>query len=141
MNWCRIERVTPKLKEQPKEWLKFTAVMALALAVISALLLRRHIIGREMFFAVLGLLALALLCCALRPKWFRGFYRAGMTLSFRLGQVVGAVLLTVLFLAVLTPMGLALRLLGKDLLRLKRAPGTQTYWRSARTTHQFDRQF
>ena len=133
--------MTPKLKENPKEWWKFTAVMALALAIVSALLQRRKIISREMLFGVIGLLALALLCCALRPKWFRGFYRAGMTISFHLGQVIGVVLLTVFFLVVLTPIGLVLRLLGKDLLRLKRPPGAQTYWLSARPTHQFDRQF
>jgi len=133
--------VTPKLKENPKEWWKFTAVLALALAIVSALLQRRKIISREMLFGVIGLLALALLCCALRPKWFRGFYRAGMTTSFHVGQAIGVVLLTFFFLVVLTPIGLVLRLLGKDLLRLKRPPGAQTYWRSARPTHQFDRQF
>ncbi len=133
--------MTPKLKENPKEWWKFTAVMALALAIVSALLQRRKIISREMLFGVIGLLALALLGCALRPKWFRGFYRAGMTISFHVGQAIGGVLLTIFFLVVLTPIGLGLRLLGKDLLRLKRPPGAQTYWLSARTTHQFDRQF
>jgi len=133
--------VTPKLKENPKEWWKFTAVMALALAIVSALLQRRKVISREMLFGVIGLLALALLCCALRPKWFRGFYRAGMTISFHVGQVIGGVLLTIFFLVVLTPIGLGLRLLGKDLLRLKRPPGAQTYWLPARPTHQFDRHF
>ncbi len=133
--------MTPKLKENPKEWWKFTAVMALALAIVSALLQRRKVISREMLFAIIGLLALALLCCALRPKWFRGFYRAGMTISFHVGQAIGVVLLAVFFLVVLTPIGLALRLLGKDLLRLKRLPGAQTYWLSARPPHQFDRQF
>jgi len=133
--------VTPKLKENPKEWWKFTAVVALALAIVSALLQRRRVISREMLFAIIGLLALVLLCCALRPKWFRGFYRAGMTISFHVGQATGVVLLTFFFLVVLTPIGLGLRLLGKDLLRLKRPPGAQTYWLPARTTHQFDRQF
>jgi hypothetical protein len=133
--------VTPKLKENPKEWWKFTAVMALALAVVAAMLQRRKIISREMLFGVIGLLALALLGCALRPKWFRGFYRAGMTISFHAGQVIGGVLLTIFFLAVLTPIGLGLRLLGKDLLRLKRRPGARSYWLSARTTNRFDRQF
>ncbi len=104
--------MTPKLKENPKEWWKFTAVMALALAIVSALLQRRKVISREMLFAIIGLLAL-----------------------------IGVVLLVFFFLVVLTPIGLALRLLGKDLLRLKRPPGAQTYWLSARTTHQFDRQF
>ncbi len=133
--------MTPKLKQNPKEWWKFTAVIALALAFGSGLLQRRKIISREMLFGVIGLLTLALLCCALRPKWFRGFYRAGMTISFHVGQAIGVVLLTFFFLVVLTPIGLVLRLLGKDLLRLKRPPGAQSYWLSARTTHRFDRQF
>jgi len=86
-------------------------------------------------FGVIGLLALVLFGCALRPKWFRGFYRAGMTISFHVGQAIGVVLLTFFFLVVLTPIGLALRLLGKDLLRLKRRPGARSYWLSARTTN------
>ena len=124
-----------KLKENPKEWLKFTAVMGVMVGVLSFLLYR------PAFPIVLGVCLASLIVCAARPRWFRGFYRAGMTVSFHIGQVMGRILLTVFFLVVVTPMGLLLRLLGKDLLQLKRPAGANTYWRPAKTANQFDRMF
>jgi hypothetical protein len=54
---------------------------------------------------------------------------------------MGKVLLTIFFLLVVTPLGLLLRLLGKDLLRLKRRRDVATHWQPAKSNHQFDRQF
>jgi len=124
-----------KLKENPREWLKFTAVMALLVSVLSFLLYR------PAFPFVLGIAVLALIVCAVRPRWFRGFYRGGMTVSFHIGQVIGRILLTVFFLVIVTPLGLLLRLSGKDLLQLKRPTGANSYWRVAKTGNQFDRMF
>jgi len=42
---------------------------------------------------------------------------------------------------VLTPLGLLLRLMGKDLLGLKKVSGAATYWQSARATDQLDTQY
>lgn len=125
----------PKLKENPREWLKFAAVMALMLTGLSFLVYRR------VFPFVLGLALAALIVGAIRPRWFRGFYRAGMTVSFHVGQVIGRILLTLFFLVIVTPLGLLLRMSGKDLLQLKRSTGASSYWRPAKTANQFDRMF
>ena len=129
-----------KLKDDPKEWLKFTAVMAVLTGVVSLLLFRRNVLTTNALTFIGAVLVVALLACWARPGWFRGFYRAGMTATFRIGQVMGWVWLTLFFLFVLTPLGLLLRLLGKDLLALKRR-NAPTYWRTTRTNNQFDRQF
>jgi len=129
-----------KLKENPKEWLKFTAVMAVLAVLVSALLYRRKVLGIETLSGIAIIAVLALCVCAIRPRWFRGFYRAGMTMSFRVGQMLGWLWLTLLFLLVLTPLGLLLRAFGKDLLEMKRRK-TDTYWRPARPPGGFDRQF
>ena len=129
-----------KLKEEPKEWLKFTAVMAALAVLVSALLYRRKVIGVEALSGI-GIVAVLVLCiCAIYPRWFRGFYRVGMTASFRVGQALGWVWLTLLFLLVLTPLGLLLRAFGEDLLAMKRRKA-DTYWRPARPPGDFDRQF
>ena len=86
-----------RLKEDPREWLKFTAVMALVLTIVGLLLRWRRIIGVEILGVWMGLLILAPAACWMRPRWFRGFYRAGMTLSFRLGQLIAAVVLPPFF--------------------------------------------
>ena len=130
-----------KLKEEPREWLKFTGVMALAGAIVAFALHRKHVVSREVFFATLIALAVTLAICAARPRWFRGFYRAGMTVSWHIGQVMGRVLLTVFFLLLVTPLGLLLRLLGKDLLELKRCPDAASYWRVAKKPGPLDRMF
>ena len=103
--------------------------------------MRRRVIAREALVGVLVVVLLALLVCWMRPRWFRGFYRGGMTVSFHFGQFTGQVLLTVFFLVVLTPLGLLLRLMGKDLLQLKRRRDAATYWQAAKPKNPFDRQF
>ena len=129
-----------KLKEDPKEWLKFTAVMTVVAGLLAFLLYRRKVLGFEALVAAGGVLGLVMAACAIRPRWFRGFYRAGMTVSFHLGQALGWVWLTLFFLLVLTPLGLLLRACGKDLLALKRRPA-DSYWRKTKPGGGLGRQF
>ena len=129
-----------KLEEDPKEWLKFTAVMAVAAGLMAFLFYRRKVLGFEALVALSVVLGLVMAACTIRPRWFRGFYRAGMTVSFHLGQALGWVWLALFFLLVLTPLGLLLRVLGKDLLALKRRPA-DSYWRTPKAGGGLDRQF
>ena len=130
-----------KLKENPNEWRKFTAVMAGALAVLAWLLQARGILPRAWLVGGWAALASAVVLSLLAPRWFRGFYRVGMTVSFHIGQAMGKVLLTLFFLLVLTPLGLLLRLFGQDLLKLKRNRTATTYWQPTKTNREFDRLF
>src|SRR5262245_54850827 len=95
-----------KLHEEPKEWLKFTVVMAVLPAAFSFALYRKGHLPAAGLAGVWGGLACVLLLCGLRPRLFRGFYRSGMTVTFHVGQVMGRVLLTIFFLVALTPAGL-----------------------------------
>ena len=130
-----------KLQENPNEWRKFTAVMTGVLALVAWLLHASKVLPREPMWGALAVLAVALVVSLMVPRWFRKFYRAGMTVSFQVGQVMGKVLLTVFFLLLLTPLGLLLRLLGKDLLKLKRDRTATSYWHPAKTNREFDRLF
>jgi len=67
-----------KLKENPREWQKFTASVAVLLAAATAALWKRQIISPPLLILVLIVLGLLLLACLIRPRWFRCFYRAGM---------------------------------------------------------------
>jgi hypothetical protein len=49
-----------------------------------------------------------------------------------LHKIVNPIIMGLLFFAVFTPMGVAMRLVGVDFLRLKRKPATETYWISRR---------
>jgi hypothetical protein len=130
-----------RLKEKPLEWVKFTAVIGLALNGVLYLLWRNKVVSERVCWVTVGL-ALAFIATAMiRPHWFRGFYRGGMTFSFHIGQVIGKVILIFFFLIIVTPMGLLLRLMGKDLLQLKRTPEKTTYWQKAKNQRNFDQMF
>lgn len=130
-----------RLKEKPLEWVKFTAVMGLALNGVLGLLWWNGKLPGLVLIVAAGVALAAIGTASIRPHWFRGFYRGGMTVSFHIGQVIGKVLLTLFFFVMVTPMGLLLRLLGKDLLRLKKVPGQATYWQTAKSSREFDRMF
>jgi hypothetical protein len=130
-----------KLKENPREWQKFTAVMALLAIIITALLWRRGVTSRLFFFWMAGAALVPVMVSLIWPKPFRTFYRVGMTASYHVGKVIGTVMLTLLFLLILTPLALLLRAMGKDLLQLKRPPSAQTYWQPARKESALDRMF
>ena len=70
-----------------------------------------------------------------------GFIGVGTTLFFYLGQAMGTLLLFLFFILVLTPLGVILRLLGKDLLRLKKQQDVDTYWQTTRGTGGHDKMF
>ena len=129
-----------RLKENPREWQKFVAVMGTAANLVVWMLWWRGRLSLAVPLAVATLALLVLTTALIRPRWFRGFYRAGMTVSYHIGQVVGKVLLTVFFFLFLTPLGLLLRLMGKDLLKLKRS-SSQTWWQPAKNNRDFDRMF
>lgn len=130
-----------RLKEKPSEWIKFTAVMGLSLNLVLWLLYWKGHLAIGFGGAAAGLAIVAVITAMLQPHWFRSFYRVGMTVSFQIGQFMGKVLLSFFFFLIVTPMGLLLRLLGKDLLELKRNPDESTRWRRARNNRDFDRMF
>ncbi len=130
-----------RLKEQPAEWIKFTLVTGVALNLLAWLPWWRESLPDAVRWLAAGLAIVAFLLSLLRPRWFRGFYRGGMRASFHVGQVVGGLLLVVIFFVVLTPIGLLLHLSGRDLLKLRRDPQAATGWQKAKDNREFDRMF
>lgn len=81
------------------------------------------IITVSLVFAVVTLVAARLL----RPLnliWLK--------FGLLLHKVVNPVIMGLLFFVVFTPMGIAMRAIGVDFLRLKRKPAIETYWISRR---------
>lgn len=54
--------------------------------------------------------------------------RLWLKLGLLLGKIVAPIALGILFYVVFMPIGLLMRLLGKDPLKLKREPSATTYW-------------
>jgi len=130
-----------RLKEKPREWQKFVAVMCLVVNLPLWMMWWKHRLSLAIPVSTASVGGLVLLAALIRPVWFRGFYRGGMTICFHIGQVIGKVLLTAFFFVVVTPLGLLLRLLGKDLLQIKSPEQESTWWKPAKNTREFDRMF
>lgn len=128
-------------KEDPKEWRKSALLTALGLALVSSLLRWRKHLPVNVWLALLALLGFVAILAGLQPRWFRGWYRLSLRLGFYSSQFIGRCVLAGFFIFILTPLGLVLRLMGKDPLRLKRPSDAETYWHSARTCNSLDRLF
>jgi hypothetical protein len=129
------------LKEDPKEWRKATWLSALGFSLFSSLLRWRGKISTPIWLTVLALLACVALVALFQPRLFRGWYRNSTRIGFGIGQFLGRVILAVVFVLVFVPLGIVIRLLGKDPLQLGRDPKASTYWTPSKETTPLDRQF
>jgi hypothetical protein len=129
------------LKDEPKEWRKTALLTVLGLALICSILRWRHIFGNRAWLTILSVLALIAVCAILQPRWFRGYHSFSMRLGFVVSRILGRILLTLFFLFILTPVGWTLRLMGKDLLQLKRPANAKSYWQPAKEESPLDRLF
>ena len=130
-----------KFKEDPKEWRKSALMTALGLAVLSSLLRWRRVLPVPVWAAVLCGLAIVAAAALLRPRWFRAYYRGSTKMGFVISQFAGYAVLALFFLIIITPLGLMMRLFGKDPLRLRRPPGAETYWSEVRRKSSLDQLF
>lgn len=76
------------------------------------------------------------------PRAVRYVYVAWSVVAFPIGWLVSTVVLGVLFYGMFTPIGLAFRASGRDLLARRRPP-VDSYWRpkpAARTSREYFRQ-
>jgi hypothetical protein len=76
-------------------------------------------IGAAGFFALSGLFA---------PRILRPVYAVWMKLAFALGWINTRILLSLFFYLVMTPVGLFLRVMGKDLLDERIDRKARSYW-------------
>ena len=61
-----------------------------------------------------------------------------LKLEKMLYNATSSMIMMVLFFCFITPIGLVMRLLGKDLLRLHCAPSIQSYWQKRGDNHPID---
>lgn len=81
------------------------------------------------------------LLAAARPAWLRPIYLALAVITFPIGLVLSYVLIAVLFYGVFTPIGLVLRLVGRDPLKRQFDPDADTYWEKREPVESVERYF
>ena len=65
-----------------------------------------------------------------RPQWLNPANRAWLKLGLLMYRVVNHVIMALLFFVAILPIGLLMRLFGKDFLKLARDRSSSTYWQS-----------
>ena len=79
----------------------------------------------------LALLALALVTALVtltRAAWLTPLNRAWMKLGELLGRVVSPIVLGAIFFVVFTPVGVVMRMAGRDAMKRRWEPGARSYW-------------
>ena len=105
---------------------RFGLTVGAAFAVLTGLMLLR---GSGLWPITSVVAALLLLGALAAPRLLSPVERGWMWLAGIMGFVMTNVLLTLVFLIVLTPMGTVMRLLGKDQMMLRRGGDRKSYWR------------
>lgn len=76
----------------------------------------------------LGIAGALLVIAFLAPRALAPANRLWIKFGLLLGRIMNPLIMGVLFFVVLTPVAMAMRLGGKDILSLKRNDGEETYW-------------
>ncbi len=108
-----------------KELRKFGLVMTVPLALIGGYLWWKE---RGAYPIVLGTGAFFLISGLLYPRILRPIERIWMKFAELVGAIMTRVILSIAFFLIITPMGLLLRVLGKDLLHIRRGAHEKSFW-------------
>jgi hypothetical protein len=130
-----------KFKEDPREWRKTTLLTAVGVVIVSTGLRWRHVLPSEYWALLLAAMGIVVITAWFWPGCYRGFYRVSIRVGFYSSQALARVILFFLFIALLTPLSLILRLTGNDPLQLKRPRTSGSYWHDAKQPSSQDRLF
>ena len=131
-----------QLKTSDRDLRKFGLMVGGVFTMLGLLFLWRHKAHYPYFLWPGGVLVLF---GTVLPRALKWVYIAWMSVAFVLGFVMAHVILTLLFLLVITPMGLVARLTGKDFLSRKLDRAAASYWQprehKTRSATDYERQF
>ena len=85
----------------------------------------------SLIFLILGLLDSRFLS-PLNKYWIK--------LGELLGRIIAPLVMMLIFFTILTPIGLTLKLFGKDLLKIKKIKSLKSYWITKKKINSMDRQ-
>ena len=121
-----IDRKIMKEELEIKRLKEFGVLMAAVLTGISAVLLFK---GRPTSIYFLVVATLFLIPAYLSPLLLKPVEKIWMAFGEKMSMVMTTVLLVLTYYLVMTPIGLFLRLTGKDLLDQKLEPEAKSYWK------------
>lgn len=115
-----------KKKEKTLEQLRdFGEVMAVALLLLSFVQIYRLRSSSLIFLSLAGIF---LICAFYFPQALRPVEKAWMKFGEKMGTVTTAIILLLTYFLVIAPLGMAMRIFGKDLLFIRPDPSAATFW-------------
>lgn len=138
-----IREELSQLPSGTRDLRKFGVTVGSVFLLLGAWCLFRHRAAGPYLAAVGGVLFVLGLAA---PRALRRVHFAWMLLALLLGLVTSGLLLSLLYLLVITPISLLARLLGKDFLSVRMDPHTPSYWQkrdptAARKPEDYEQQF
>jgi len=124
----------------PRILRQFAGLFLLAFGVVGLLVLRRGG-SMEVALAIWGVALAVFVVGMIRPGAIRLVYLGLIYLAFPIGWVVSHVLLALVLYLLFTPIGWALRLLGRDPLERKLDSEASSYWTAHEQPASMDRYF
>jgi len=103
----------------------FGIVFAVFLCVIA---LGPLVHGGAIRWWALAVAACFLACAVFAPQWLKPFNLLWFKFGLVLHHVINPIVMGAIYYGAVVPMGLVLRAMGKDLLRLKRDEKAASYW-------------
>ena len=113
------------MKTDVRELRNFSVILFLCLGILGLIIFWRR---GEAGLVFCGLASAFLLCGLTRPKLLLYPYKGWMTLSLILGFLMSHLILSLVYYLVLTPIGILMRMLRKDILCKQFDKNAQTYW-------------
>jgi len=129
------------IKTTKKVLRNFGLILAVVLAIFGGISLWKESESYKYLFPGSGA---SLILAMLLPNVLKLIYLPWMTVATIIGWVMTRVILTILYYLILTPIGIAMKLFGKDILDEKINKDKPSYWVPRDKTilkEQFERQF
>jgi hypothetical protein len=124
------------IKSNKKELRKFGIIFSLVLALWGGLFLWR---ARDYYLYFFIFAAAFLLLAIVMPTLLKPVHKAWIIFSFLISWLISTIILIILFLFIFTPIGVILRLFGKDFLDIKISTSQKSYW-NYRKLKDYDKQ-
>jgi len=118
----------PNKPQTNKQLRDFGIVMSLAFTIIAGISFWKWKFVTKLCLTMIVLAALLLPLALFAPRTLAKPERAWMYFGEKLGGVMTVVIMTLVYVVLVVPIGLFLRLTGKDLLALKIDKSKKSYW-------------
>ena len=120
------------IKSEKSDLRNFGIIVGIILLIISGFLFWKEKESFQIFLAI----GITLFFTAISiPVFFKPVYWMWMIFGIILGWIMTLVILSLLFFIIITPIGLTLRLFGKQFLKLRWDKSEESYWNFRKNEH------